>query len=342
METDSDMLLTALQRAYDLTPPVTMFVLEHAGLNNDNIGIQTGAGAFVARTHSSLSYRDVASIAYEHRVLDWLAAQDLSFAVPVPVPTRDGAPSYQGPCGWTVLTPKLPGSPLALATYDPALLGAATGELQVGLAGCQAGARPGRPLFGEIFRFGDPDVDALHLRPADAGLPADATHDALFGRWRDEAARLASFVAGAYRDLPWQVCHNDVTPNNVLAEDGAITAVLDFEYLTPTPRALDFVTGLRTVMDYWKNPAPWSEARAYCQGYARHVALSEAEIVAIPDLLRLRAAITALWWIGRAAATGTAGPLVNRMQRVQEQWAWQAHADAPLMDVVREALQCAG
>jgi homoserine kinase type II len=347
--TDADDLVAALQDAYDLVPPVTTFVLEHAGLNNVNTGIQTGAGAYVVRVHDSLSYQDVGSIDYEHRVLAWLSGQGLSFAVPVPLPTRDGARGFQGPAGWTSLAPKLPGSPLAVQpAYDPALLGAAVGELQMALAGCPTSPRPGRPLFGRLFRFGSPGLDVLRLRPEHLKLPSDPPHEALFGRWREEAARLASFVASAYLELPAQVCHNDMTPNNVLALDGKVTAVLDFEYLSPTPRALDFVTGLRTVMDYWKEPAPWTgsqaDARAYCQGYVRWIAgsqlaLSEAEIAAIPDLLRLRAAITGLWWIGRAAATGRAGPLVNRLGRIQEQWAWQDHADAALMDTIREALR---
>ena len=64
------------------------------------------------------------------------------------------------------------------------------------------------------------------------------------------------------------------------------------------------ITGLRVAMPYWQNPEPWAEARAYCQGFARLVTLTEQEIAVIPDLLRLRSAITALWWIGRAGATG--------------------------------------
>lgn len=235
MEMLVDALVAALQDAYDLVPPVTPFALEHAGLNNVNTGIRTGAGDFVVRVHDSLSYDDPAALAYEHALLTWLAEQRLSFAVPVPMLTRAGEPACHGPAGWTTLTPKLPGTSLALQPYDPTLLGAVVGELQAALAHCPAGVRPGRPLFGDLFGFGGPGLDALHLRPEDVGLPADAAHDALFGRWRDEAARLAALVVGAYRDLPFQVCHNDVTPNNVLDRDGVVTAVLDFEYVTPTP-----------------------------------------------------------------------------------------------------------
>ena len=118
-----------------------------------------------------------------------------------------------------------------------------------------------------------------------------------------------------------------------------MTAVLDFEYAIPIARSLDFVTGLRAAMPYFKNPEPWAEARAYSVGFARWVALTDAEIAAVPDLLRLRSAITVLWWIGRAAATGTAGPLVSRMRFGRELCDWLARAEAPLMEVVRQSLR---
>lgn len=350
MESRGDGLVALLREQYALAPPVTSFGLEHAGLNNVNTGIRTGAGTFVARVYESLSYEDAASVAYEHRLLDWLAGQGLSFAVPVPIPTRDGASWCEGPDGRISLAPKLPGLPLALQSDEGGLLGSATGELQVVTARHQAAPRPGRLLYDELFRFASPALEALTLRPGQVGLDL-AEHDELFGWWRDEAARVQVFVDGDYRALPWQLCHNDVTPNNVLAEDGVVAAVLDFEYAIPIARALDFeytipiaraldfVTGLRTAMPYFKNPAPWAEARAYGRGFARWVSLTDAEIAAVPDLLRLRSAITVLWWIGRAAATGTAGPLVSRMRFCRELCDWLARAEAPLLEVVRQSLR---
>jgi Ser/Thr protein kinase RdoA (MazF antagonist) len=350
VQTDDAALVASLLAAYDLAPPVSTFVLEHAGLNNVNSGVRTDDGDFVLRVYESLSYHDPASIAYEQAVLLWLAEQRLSFAVPVPLLTRDGRPSFQGPDGRTGLAPRLPGVPLMLAyragrLSGPAaseLLGAATGELQVAMARHAPTDRPGRPLYAELFEFCRPQLDALTLRPEHVGLDA-AEHDAIFGWLREEAAKLQPFVDGPYRRLPTQLCHNDVTQNNVLVDvlpgGGVVTAVLDFEYVTTVPRALDFITGLRMAMPYWQNPEPWAEARAYCQGFARWVTLTEPEIAAIPDLLRLRSAITALWWIGRAGATGTVGPLVNRLERAKEIWDWLLTAEAPLMAEVRAALR---
>src|SRR5215204_397327 len=158
---DSDALVAALRVTYDLTSPVMPFALEHAGLNNANIGIQTGAGTFVARVHESLCYDDAGSFAYEPALLTSFAVEGLSFAVPVPLPTRDGEPGFHGrrPGGWTTLTPKLPVTPLARQTYDPALFVAALGELQAALLRHPTEPRPGRPLFTELFDFGRPALD---------------------------------------------------------------------------------------------------------------------------------------------------------------------------------------
>jgi Ser/Thr protein kinase RdoA (MazF antagonist) len=360
-----DDLLATLLAAYDLAPPVTTFELEHVGLNNVNLGVQTGAGTFVVRVHESLCYQDVASVAYEHALLTALAGQRLSFAVPVPLRTRDGAIGFQGPGGWTALTPKLPGAPLARQPYDAALLGGAIGEIQVALQDFPAGPRPGRPLFGELFQFGRPGLDAARLDSAALGLPPagkqdtplppagqpdalppesqrdaprppDGQQDALFGWWRDEAASLETFIAGGYRALPWQVCHNDVTPNNVLAQDGVVTGLLDFEFATPATSAMDFVTGLRMVMQFWRLDVPWDDLRRFCQGYARWRRLTASEVAALPSLLRLRSAITVLWWIGRAAETGEAGPIPARIVAAQKMARWLEHHEAALLALISQ------
>lgn len=99
------------------------------------------------------------------------------------------------------------------------------------------------------------------------------------------------------------------------------------------------MTGLRNVVEYWKDPEPWAAAREYCRGFARYVSLTEQEIAAIPDLLRLRAAITVLWWIGRTADGERDNLLASRLGRVQEQLTWQDRADPALMDVVGIALR---
>jgi hypothetical protein len=54
---------------------------------------------------------------------------------------------------------------------------------------------------------------------------------------------------------------------------------------------------------------------------------------ALPRLLHLRGAITALWWIGRAAA-GDPGPVPDRIANLQALVRWLEHAEQRLVDLV--------
>lgn len=87
---DDAVLAAALVAAYDLTPPVAVHPLPDAGgINNAVRVVRTGAGDFVWKRYAA--HGDSAAIAREHRLLARLAASRLSFAVPIPLPTRDGA-----------------------------------------------------------------------------------------------------------------------------------------------------------------------------------------------------------------------------------------------------------
>jgi len=109
--------------------------------------------------------------------------------------------------------------------------------------------------------------------------------------------------------LPWQLCHNDVTPANVLVEAARVSAMLDFELAAPAARALDVAMELRMTMRVWQNPEPWDVVSRFCRGYARWLPVTEAEARALPWLMRLRGALTVLWWLGRRGRPDD-GPIV--------------------------------
>ena len=81
--------------AYELVPPVEPFTLPHQGKNNTLSGLHTGAGDLVWKNYTSSGYTEVASILYEHRLLKGLAGAGLSFAVPVPLMTRQAETPLQ-------------------------------------------------------------------------------------------------------------------------------------------------------------------------------------------------------------------------------------------------------
>ena len=293
----------------------------------------------MAKTYASLSYDDPASIDYEHRLLAWLADAGLSFDVPMPIAARNGALLVHGPHGPMSLARLLPGERLDACALDQIeLLGATLGELQAALRRYPATPRPGRPLFGALFDFPPPSHDPCALTPEQLGLPTAPPYDGLLHWWREEAARLRAFVDGPYRALPRQFCHNDVTPANVLVAAGRISAVLDFEFATPSVRALDVAMGLRMTIRVWENPEPWDEIRRFCQGYTRWALLTEAEAAAMPWLMRLRAAIAIVWWIGHAAATGDAGPIPTNITYLQRLVRWLDRYERRFVDVISEAI----
>src|SRR5262245_5391082 len=122
--------------AYDLVPPVELFSLPHQGKNNTLSGLHTGAGDLVWKSYTSSGYSEVASILYEQQLLRGLAGAGLSFALPVPIPTRKGEQLSQGPYGWAALEPRLPGLPLDPTQLDQVEgMGSALGELQTALRG---------------------------------------------------------------------------------------------------------------------------------------------------------------------------------------------------------------
>ncbi len=323
---------------YDLTPPLEIGTPEQKGVNNANAIVRAGNGDYIARAYVSKSYDDPASIEYEHYLLNRLADAKLSFAVPVPVPTRNSALLCHGTSGRVSLSRYLPGARLdPHASNQVELLGSALGELQAALRHYPDPPRPGRPLFGELFRFPLPLRDPFTVTPQQIGLPDKPPYDELLRWWREEAARLQVFLDGPYRDLPRQLCHNDITPANVLVDTGRVTAVLDFEFAAPAACALDVAMGLRMTMRVWDDPEPWDAVRHFCRGYARWMPLTEQEVQALPWLIRLRGAIAVLWWLGPMTAVGETGPIPERIDYLRNFVRWLRDHEQRFVDVMLRA-----
>lgn len=324
---------------YDLTQPIEVFDRAGAiGINNRVRWVRTGAGTFVWKSY--LSHRNAAVIRYEHRLLAWLAGQDLSFATPLPIPTRTGdtlSPMPDG-AGWQALFAWLPGG--HLDRDDPAQIeafGAALGELHGVLARYPLERRPG---FGDFAALGHshPNMpDPFILTPDHLGLPPTAANGALLAWWRETLGGLRPFLDGPYRTLPRQVIHGDVTPSNAFAVGGRIAAVFDFEFATPDVRAIDVASGLIFTMRIWERDAPTTllMARRFLGGYARQIGLTTAEVTALPDLMLLRDVVGAIWWLGKDLAAGDTRGNMARITEVQARARWLIRHAAAFRNAVR-------
>jgi homoserine kinase type II len=308
---------SAVLEAYYLSQYLSLTTMTEIGLNNQLWTVNQGTKKYVLKQHISTSYDNRASIEYEHRLLRHIGA--LSFALPVPLLTRTGDSIYRtDDSSYFSLAQYFPGERLK-GTEQVSAFGAALGELQTALASLPVESRPGRPLFERLFDFPAPMHDVINLTPQSLQCEDLPPLRDLLAWWQEEAQALAAFVAGSYRSLPWQICHNDFTPNNVLVDQQRVTAVLDFEFMSPAARALDVAMALRMTMRIWDNPMPWAIVKEFFAGYARWIRLSQAEVEALPWLLRLRGSMAILWWVGRQQNLPRVASLIEN-QRTMVQW----------------------
>lgn len=309
---------SAALAAYALPEPVHIAPLSESGLNNQMWSVEAAEESYILKQHTSTSYEDRASIAYEHRLLRHLVLQSLSFSLPVPLLTRSGETLCQTASGDFSLAHCLPGERLKGSEHLTAF-GSSLGELHLALATLPVESRPGRPLFERLFDFPAPSLNVMALTPQSLGIKDEPALRDLLDWWQEEAQALAAFAGGPYRSLPWQICHNDFTPNNVLVDQGRVSAVLDFEFTSPAARALDIAMALRMTMRIWDNPTPWFLVEAFFAGYRRWVHLTQAEIEGLPWLLRLRSSMSILWWVGRQQNLARVPSLIEN-QRTMVQW----------------------
>ncbi|MGB1285938.1 MAG: phosphotransferase enzyme family protein, partial [Aggregatilineales bacterium] len=132
--------------------------------------------------------------------------------------------------------------------------------------------------------------------------------------------------------LPRQICHNDITPGNILVQDDAIMALLDFEFITVAARALDIVMALRTTMRLWENPAPLDTVRHFFAGYNQVIKITPAEIEALPMLMRLRSALPIIWWLGQNQNLDNISTMIGYHQNMRN---WLSTHEQVFLNCVR-------
>ncbi|MBX3000149.1 MAG: phosphotransferase [Caldilineaceae bacterium] len=303
--------------AYPLTPPLTEFSLSGAGINNRVMGIRSGDGDFVWKLYQT--HADPAAIRYEHRLLTWLAQRELSFAVPAPVSTVDGDTLVSTAEGWGALFPLLPGAPPDHCQIEQIrAVGAALGELHCALVDYTLVPHPHFHSYGDLRHVHPTIPDPFALTLADLGLPAAPDLIDLLARWQADLAELDEFTRCVYIHLPLQMTHGDYVPSNTLFHAGRLTAILDFEMAQPDVRAIDMASGLEFSLRIWDRRDPLAFGAAFWQGYTGWVQPSADEIAAIPMLIRLRDAVSVLWWLGRGNISG--GVQRIRNGTITKQW----------------------
>jgi homoserine kinase type II len=297
---DSADFLAAARAAWPLAGPWRVTRIT-GGTNNVVERVETPAGSFVLRRYGN--HGNPARLDFECEVLAGLARQGLPFAVPLPLPTAGGAlyavlPAPDGATALATVTPLIPGTPPARADLDQArAAGEALARLDVALATLPSptsGAGLTWRATGALARCHPLVPDPL---AALAALPlAEADRE----RLRERYTWLVAELPALYATLPQQLCHEDFDPSNVLATEGRITGVLDFEFCTRDLRMVDLTVPLTWwPVDVFGTGAEWPLIAALASGYAHHVRLGADELAVLPTLFLLRAMSSLIHRLGR-------------------------------------------
>ena len=234
------------------------------GVNSITRVVETDGERFVVHARP-LSPR----ISHEHGVLAYLAQRGLSFAVPAPVPSAAGATWVEAAGMAVTVTRWISGSAPEEGSLEQAqACGKALAELDRALASLP-----------------------------DASLPASANVRGSIEEWPDARYRevlLAMFeqthaAEPGLSALPRQTIHRDFDQSNVLVDGDRVSGVLDFEFCGADIRVLD----LTYALSQWPGRLRTSGkegavVESFARGYQSLLPLSEAEIEAVPDVLRRR------------------------------------------------------
>ena len=304
--------LTLLKTAYVLQGEPQPYRVGKAGINNLVVGLQWDGQHYVLKRHTSQS--DLATLRYEHALLQWLGRQGLPFAVPTPVATQMGETLLPTGVDYLALYPVIAGvAPNPQHPEQMEEFGRSLAKLHQALAVHPQHNRPQMHGYSELGQVHPNAPDGATVTPEQVGLMPSGEWDDLFAWWRTEFAAMQLFIEKHYRYLPRQVIHGDYVPSNSLFAGDKLTGLLDFEFAMPDARALDVAMGLEFTLRSWENPDPWAVGTAFCRGYGSIQKLAAAECAAFLRLMDLRDMVSILWWLGRSQ-----GAVVKELWRLHD------------------------
>jgi homoserine kinase type II len=271
-----------------------------SGANNTTRFVSVGDDQYVLRIYET--HQDEVKVEYEHGILVALAEMPLTFSIPLPVRSREGRTIVRTRDG------KLAGLFRYLDGANPTLdqlpeihsFGRTIGQLSASLAQVQINQRPAYRPYYEIENT-HPRCslqDVLNFCQFPPSEFSEQTTDLLV-----IFKQLTSFMeqVSTLRQLPHQLVHGDINASNVLVnEEGIISAVLDFEFVTKDLRVMEMAVCLSDFIQPSEEAALiWAKIDAFLSGYGQSIKFTAAEIEAIPVLIQLRSLDVFIHFLGR-------------------------------------------
>ena len=259
--------LAALVARYDIGTVLSCKGIAE-GVENSNFLLETSGGRFILTLYEKRV--QVGDLPFFVALLDHLAGRDCP--VPAMIHDREGRAIQQVAGRAACIIQFLSGISLTHPTPGQcAAAGAALGAMHHAVTDFP-GSRAN-------------DMGQPHWRAV-----AEATGDldsVIPGLQRIVEDELAWLDAHWPTDLPAHVIHADLFPDNVLMLDEEVTGLIDFYFAATDFRAYDVaVTHASWTFSDDGTACDTDRAQALMRGYAREIALTEAEKAALPLLAR--------------------------------------------------------
>lgn len=342
-----------LLKACELFAPGDAFVLSDTsgGVNNHVRYCDCDDGSrYVVRLYNNGQETD--RVAFEHSVLSAVAKHvdecDLGFTVPRALRAKSGdgstyaiLPSGDAASVFELIPGTLPKTRFAKA------VGEATAALSSCLALAEEEVRASHPtsptsvyrdIFGAFEKKGGSKEAFFAEMDANPGL--DAVRPAVTALASSIRALETSLIAiEAAGGLPETLIHGDVHYDNSLADEatGEVTGIIDFEFASYDWRAMEAAAGLSKYVGE-SDPMPYvvDYVRGYC---GRAPWMTDAEVDALPDLIKLRVLETVVYFVARSVAgEDDISQLALRAENYAARVTWiEDNADA-IRAAAREAL----
>jgi Ser/Thr protein kinase RdoA (MazF antagonist) len=217
-------------------------------------------------------------LSYQLDALAHLAQASLPVELPRPQATLDGARIHDdGAVAW-ILYPFVDGAHPDLGAYRASAreVGVLVGRFDRAVATLDLGARTGSY---RLALFDEKDILRKNGQPTGSGRAGDiATAIEEFSLERILAAydTILPAARDAVAALPLQTVYNDWHPRNMLARDGRIVGLIDFDSLVEAPRVVDVQNALGYLLMHCETPDQ-AVARSFLNGYESVAALSSRE-----------------------------------------------------------------
>ncbi len=276
-------------------------IRESHGANNLTYPLRHRGRDYFLRVYQNTSDRE--RLLFEFELLGRLSQGRPSFAVPAPLPTRDGpvfveVESDRG-MAIVVLFASIPGRhPREENVDDYGAAGRALAELDQ-LLSCLEVEPPASALapFGRLGA-----IHPLIRDPRDVSRVLD-----LDGQQTQRLNRLVEQISSAaerwYSELPQQLVHRDFDGPNTLMRGGRVSGVLDFEFAGGDLRAIDLAVSLCGFSaPGWRGIQTQEALKALVSAYRTSIELRPEEILALPDLMLLYRLVSLLHRTGRFLA----------------------------------------